>query len=88
MVSVPLAIVAGWTGEGDDVVFSPFLGGHIALDFTSIDGDELVFDAFLDVGMNLELTSGWIVRFELSVGGGDALALGISVPSGSSRTQN
>ena len=22
MVSVPLGIVAGWTGEGDDVVFS------------------------------------------------------------------
>jgi len=64
------------------------LGGHIALDFTSIDGDELVFDAFLDVGMDLELTSGWIVRFGLSVGGRDALALGISVPSGSSRTQN
>ena len=70
------------------MVFSPYLGGHIALDFTSIDGDELVFDAFLDVGMNLELTSGWIVRFGLSVGGRDALALGISVPSGSSRTQN
>ena len=64
------------------------MGGHIALDFTSIDGDELVFDAFLDVGMDLELTSGWIVRFGLSVGGRDALALDMSVPSGSSRTQN
>ena len=88
MVSVPLGIVAGWTGEGDDVVFSPYLGGHIVLDFTSIDGDELVFDASLDVGMDLELTSGWVVRFGLSLGGRDAMAFGISVPSGSGGPQN
>ena len=83
IVSVPLGIVAGWTGEGDDVVFSPYLGGHIALDFTSIDGDELVLDASLDLGVDLALTSGWVVRFGLSMGGRDALAVGISLPSGS-----
>ena len=88
IVSVPLGIVAGWTGEGDDAVFSPYVGGHIALDFTSIDGDELMFDASLDLGMDLELTSGWVVRFGLSLGGRDALAVGMSVPSGSSRPQN
>jgi hypothetical protein len=88
MVSVPLGIVAGWTGEGDDVVFSPYLGGHIALDFTSIDGDELVFGASLDIGMDLELTSGWVIRFGLSLGGRDALAFGMSLPSGSGGTQN
>ena len=87
IVSVPLGIVAGWTGEGDDAVFSPYLGGHIALDFTSFDGDEVVLDASLDVGMDLELTSGWVVRFGLSLGGRNALALGISVPSGSGGTQ-
>ena len=82
IVSLPLGIVAGWTGEGDDVVFSPYLGSHIALDFTSLDGDEVALDVSLDVGMDLELTSGWVVRFGLSLGGGDALALGVSVPSG------
>ena len=58
IVSAPIGIVAGWTGEGDDVVFSPYLGGHVALDFTSFDGDEVVLDVSLDVGMDLELTSG------------------------------
>ena len=33
-------------------------GGHIPLDFTSIDRDELVFDAFLDVGMDLGVDLG------------------------------
>lgn len=82
IVSVPLGIVAGWTGEGDSAVFSPYVGGHIALDFTSFDGEEVAFDASLDVDMDLELTSGWIVRFGLSLGGRDALALEMSVPSG------
>ena len=87
IVSLPLGIVAGWTGEGDDVVFSPYLGSHVALDFTSSDGDEVALDVSLDVGMDLELTSGWVVRFGLSLGGRDALALGVSVPSGFGGTQ-
>jgi len=82
IVSVPLSIVAGWTGEGDSAAFSPYVGAHIALDFTSFDGEEVALDISLDVGMDLELTSGWIVRFGLSLGGRDALALGMSVPSG------
>jgi hypothetical protein len=82
IVSLPLGIVAGWTGEGDDVVFSPYLGSQIALDFTSLDGDEVALDVSPDVGMDLELTAGWVVRFGLSLGGKDALALGVSVPSG------
>ena len=82
IVSVPLGIVAGWTGEGDSAVFSPYVGAHIALDFTSFDGEEVALDVSLDVGMDLELTSAWIVRFGLSLGGRDALALGMSVPSG------
>ena len=58
------------------------MGGHIALDFTSLDDETVALDASLDAGIDLSLTSGWVVRFGVSLGGREALALGMSVPSG------
>jgi hypothetical protein len=82
LVSIPVGLVAGWTGSGDDVVFSPYVGGHVALDFTNIDGDEISFDALLDLGLDLFLVSGWVIRFGASLGGREALALGLRLPGG------
>ncbi len=88
IASVPVGIVVGWSGEGDSVVFSPYLGGHVALDFTSSEGDAVSLDASFDLGIDLDLVSGWVVRFGMSLGGRDALAIGISVPRGSSSSSN
>jgi hypothetical protein len=77
-----VGLVAGWTGSGDDVVFSPYVGGHVALDFTNIEGDEISFDALLDLGLDLFLVSGWVIRFGASLGGREALALGLRLPGG------
>lgn len=82
LVSIPVGLVAGWTGSGDDVVFSPYVGGHVALDFTNIEGDEISFDALLDLGLDLFLVSGWVIRFGASLGGREALALGLRLPGG------
>jgi hypothetical protein len=82
LVSIPVGLVAGWTGSGDDVVFSPYVGGHVTLDFTNIEGDEISFDALLDLGLDLFLVSGWVIRFGASLGGREALALGLRLPGG------
>ena len=84
LFSIPAGIIAGWTGSGDDVVFSPYVGGHVALDVTTIDGDEVSFDGSFDLGIDLVLASGWVIRFGASIGGRDALALGLRLPGGSS----
>lgn len=82
VVSVPLGIVVGWEGSGDGVVFAPYAGGHAVLDVATGEGDTIDLSASFDVGLDLTLVSGWMVRFGASIGGRDALALGVRVPSG------
>lgn len=81
VLSVPLGIVVGWQGVGDDALFAPYAGGHAVLDVGTGDGGAVDFSASFDVGLDLTLTSGWVVRFGASIGGRDALALGIRLPS-------
>jgi hypothetical protein len=87
MLSVPVGIVVGWQGVGDDAVFAPYGGGHVVLDIGSGDGDAMDLNAAIDLGMDLTLVSGWVVRFGASVGGRSALALGIRMPT-ATRRQN
>jgi hypothetical protein len=80
-VSLPLGLVAGWTGLGDGTAFSPYAGAHLVVDLTSAEGDALSLDGVFDLGLDLRLVSGWVARFGASVGGRDAVAVGIRVPS-------
>ena len=80
-VTVPLGLVAGWRGVGDGNVFAPYAGAHAALGVASGEGDSLSLDASLDLGLDLTLVSGWVVRFGASLFGRDALAVGIRIPS-------
>jgi hypothetical protein len=82
VVTAPLGVVIGWTGEGTDVLFSPYGGAHVVLDFVTGPGDSLRFDGVLDFGIDLVLRSGWMVRVGASLGDRESLALGIRLPTG------
>lgn len=80
VATFPAGIVLGWSIEGDGVVFSPSLGGHVALDILTGPGDELEVDGALDLGVDLGFNSGLQARFGASVGDREALAFGIRLP--------
>ena len=77
IVSVPAGALVGWSGQGGEVTLSPYAGGHVSLDFTSFENDEIRLVGSFDLGVDLVLASGWLVRFGASVGDRDALALGV-----------
>lgn len=80
-LSVPLGLVAGWRGMGDGTAFAPYAGAHVVLDLATGGGDTVSLDASLDLGLDLTLTTGWVVRFGASLFGRDAVAVGIRIPS-------
>lgn len=81
--TAPLGIVLGWTGGDDDeVLLSPYGGAHAVLDLTSADGDSVHFDAVIDLGIDLVLASGWMIRVGASLGDRESFALGLKLPGG------
>ncbi len=82
LFTVPLGIVLGWTGSGGDVLLSPYGGAHVVLDLSSVDGDSLRFDAVIDLGLDVVLSSGWMIRAGASLGDRESLALGVKLPGG------
>lgn len=81
VASFPLGIVLGWTASGDGVTFAPYAGGHATLDIITGPGDDVDIDASVDLGVDLGFGSDFMVRFGASVGGRDALAVGVRLPS-------
>jgi hypothetical protein len=82
VVSAPAGIILGWTGEGDGVIISPYGGAHVALDITGNEGDALNFDGALDLGLDLVLRSGWMIRAGAALGDRESIAVGFRLPSG------
>lgn len=80
LISFPLGALVGWSG-GDDVIMSPYGGGHIVLDFSSADQDNVNLRGAIDVGVDVALASGWLIRFGASVGDREALAIGVKIGS-------
>lgn len=81
LVSVPLGLVASWRGLGDGNAFAPYAGGHVVLDLATGEGRTVRLEGALDLGLELTLATGWVVRFGGSLLGREALAVGIKVPS-------
>ncbi len=79
LVSIPLGALVGWSGEGGDAILSPYGGGHVVLDVSSAEGDNVDLAGALDLGLDLSLASGWLVRFGGSVGDREALAIGLRI---------
>lgn len=80
-LSVPVGLALGWKGLGDGNVFAPYAGAHVALDIHSGSGDRVKLNGSLDLGLDLTLVSGWMVRFGASLFGRDALAVGLRIPN-------
>lgn len=78
--SFPLGLVLGWTARAEGVAFMPYLGGHVVLDARSGPGDALDLEGVVDLGLDLGLAGGWMVRFSAALGGREALALGVRLP--------
>ena len=83
VVSVPLGVIVGWSGAASDtgVIFSPYGGAHVALDIASGEGDSVDFSGAVDLGADIVLRSGWMIRFGATLGDREALALGVKLPS-------
>lgn len=83
IVTIPVGLVLGWTGTGGEVGLSPYGGGHLNLDIASGTGDNVDLNAVLDLGLDLNFPSGWLVRFGAAIaeGGRDALAIGVRLPT-------
>jgi hypothetical protein len=81
VASFPAGIVLGWAIESEGVVFAPSIGGHVAMDIMTGPGDDLDIDGAVDLGMDLGFQSGFQVRFGASVGGREALAIGVRLPT-------
>jgi len=79
VVSLPLGAVIGWSGQGGDVILSPYGGGHITLDISDVIDDNVSLNGSFDFGLDVVLSSGWLVRFGGSVGDRDALAIGVKI---------
>ena len=79
VVSLPLGAVVGWSGQGGDVILSPYGGGHITLDISDVSDDNVSLNGSFDVGLDVVLSSGWLVRFGGSIGDRDALAIGVKI---------
>lgn len=79
VVSFPLGAIIGWTGRGGDVVLSPYGGGHVTLDVTTIDSDNVTLGGSFDIGADLSLSNGWLVRFGATFGDREALAIGARI---------
>ncbi len=84
-VSWPLGIVVGWTGESERAVFSPYGGGHVVLDMSTHSRDHAHLRGALDLGLDVRVVSGLVVSFGASVGGREALAIGVALPTGLAR---
>jgi len=83
IVSAPVGIILGWSGAGDNVVFSPYGGAHLVLDITGNDGDAIDLNGAVDLGLDLVLSSGWMIRVGASLGDRESIAAGIKIPGGS-----
>lgn len=80
-VSVPAGLVAAWKGMGDGNAFAPYAGGHVTLGFVSRGGDSVELTGALDLGLDLTLDSGWVVRFGASLSRSGAVGVGVRVPA-------
>ncbi len=81
LVTFPLGAIVGWTGGDSGTTLSPYAGGHLALDISSVDQNNLDLSGAVDLGLDLVLSSGWLIRFGATVGDRDALAIGFLLPT-------
>lgn len=84
LLSFPLGLTAGWDLTTESADFRPYVGPRVVLDGRIGEGhrDDLDLEAAVDVGLDMALDQGLVLRFAASLGGRDALAVGVAFPLG------
>ena len=81
LVTIPVGLVIGWSGSGGDVILSPYGGGHLNLEISSRANAGVDLVGVVDLGLDVGLPSGWLIRFGATIGDRESLALGLKLPS-------
>lgn len=79
-ISVPAGLIVGWEARDEGVSFSPYVGGHVALDILTVGNGDMRLEGVVDLGLDLAFESGWVLRVAGAVGGRDAVAVGVRIP--------
>jgi hypothetical protein len=82
IVTVPFGLALGRTLSSQETWFHPYFGPRIFLDAYLGDErrDDLDLGMAMDLGLDLGLTRGWVLRFGASVGDREGIAIGLAVP--------
>lgn len=85
VVSLPLGITIGRAFQAESVMFNPSFAPRMVLDVwlgddnrPRDDDDDINLGLALDFGLDIGFDPGWAIRFGVSGGDRDALAIGIS----------
>ncbi len=87
VLSFPLGIVLGRGFQAETVLFSPYIGPRVTLDAyfgrggggqSEGNGDDIDLGLAVDFGIDINFDPGWAVRFGVSGGDRDGIAIGVS----------
>lgn len=89
LISFPAALMAGWNLSTEAADFRPYVGPRVVLDAWMGDDsgrgrggdDDLDLELAVDLGLDVAFNGGWVVRFGVSAGDREALAVGLALPA-------
>ena len=81
LLSFPAGISASTELGPDGILFRPYLTPHVALDVSSGPGDVVDLSVAVDLGLDLVFSRDWVMRFALSLGSREAIAVGLGLPA-------
>ncbi|MGH7502854.1 MAG: hypothetical protein ACREL7_14000 [Longimicrobiales bacterium] len=83
LISLPLGLTIGHEFEGDGVGFLPYVTPRVVLDACldcgrgDDDDDDVSLDFAADLGLDLRLTSAFVIRFGATLGDREGVAVGL-----------
>jgi hypothetical protein len=79
LITIPLGLSLGHTFTGDGINITPYVTPRLHLDIAAGDdvGDATDLGLSVDLGFDLAIRRGWMLRFGASLGDHEAFAIGI-----------
>ena len=79
VITIPVGLSFGHTFTGDGINITPYVTPRVHLDIATGDevGDDTDLGLSVDLGFDLAVRRGWMLRFGASLGDHEAFALGI-----------
>ena len=81
LLSFPAGISAATELDAEGILIRPYLSPRVSLDIRSGLGDQVDLAAAVDLGLDLAFFRDWIIRFALSLGEREAIAVGLALPA-------